>query len=449
LARFREVNFPKKLYLPISKISETMRPREKGWLKKYLEFREDLFKDLTREKRASHPEQSLYRIMHPTGLMYGQSVGKIDHPYADEWDEKDRMKILLAESLVSSSLVYHNQPLNSFEEVSQVFVQSLESIGSFYNNIFPELATPTKTIFGKKRSAIDLAERILEKRIDRTVSFKGNFWSNFFHRSLLFLDVYIFGQWIHTNADRIVADFFRYEREELRFSVIKVIAAAAHSDQVINYEEKKLLEYFLQGTDLTPEKRKEALSIFNKGISVDEINLPAENSWILKKYFLEIAILTTWADRKIERAEHAFLRYFADYLGFTEDDLDHSMIAVEGFVLEHWQQLEYLQDKQDYHSVSEHYVARLSRMAEKNKGRLIREIQENKSLVALLEKARAHELTPVESEHVQEQLLNALKAIPAFSIITLPERFLTLNVLLKVLPRDIFFDKDQYFDKQT
>jgi tellurite resistance protein len=425
-----------------------MKPNEKGWLNEYLEFRKELFRDLTREKRMSHPEQSLYRIMHPTGLMYGHSVGKIDHPLAEAWNEKDRMKILLAESLITSAIVYHNKPLNSFEEVSEVFVRSLESIGSFYNNIFPELATPTKTIFGKKRSAIDLAERILEKRIDRATSFKGNFWSSFFHNSLLFLDVYIFGQWIHTNADRIVADFFRYEREELRFSVIKVIAAAAHSDQVINYEENKLLEYFLQGTELTPEKRREALSIFNKGISVDEINLPSENSWILKKYFLEIAILTTWADRKVEREEHAFLRYFADYLGFSEDDLEHSMIAVEGFVLENWPHLEYLQDKQDYQRVSEHYIGRLAKLAEKNKSRLIREIQENKNLVALLEKARALELTPVESGKVQEQLLSALKSIPTFVIIALPQQFLTLSVLMKVLPRDIFFDKNTYFDKQ-
>ncbi|MBX2965011.1 MAG: TerB family tellurite resistance protein [Cyclobacteriaceae bacterium] len=427
-----------------------MRPREKGWLKEYLEFRKELFKDLTHEKPASHPEQSLYRIMHPTGLMYGQSVGKIDHPLAENWDEKDRMKILLAESLISSSLVYHNKPLNSHEEISEVFVQSLESIGSFYNNIYPELATPTRTIFGKKRSAVDLAERILEKRVNRAVSFKGNFWSSFFHNSLLFLDVYIFGQWIHTNADRIVADFFRYEREELRFSVIKVIAVAAHSDQVLNYEEKRMLEYFLQGTELPPEKRREALMIFNKGVSVDEINLPAENSWILKKYFLEIAILTTWADRKVKKAEQVFLRYFADYLGFTEDDLEYSMIAIEGFVLEHWTHLEYLQDKQDYERVSEHYMERVSKLAERNKSRLIREVQESSALVALLEKARAQELTLAESEKVQEQLLNALRTIPTFAIVTLPQRFLTLSILMKILPRDIFFfDKDTYFDKQS
>jgi tellurite resistance protein len=155
----------------------------------------------------------------------------------------------------------------------------------------------------------------------------------------LFLDVFIFGQWIHTNADRIVADFFRYERDELRFSIVKVIAAAAHSDHVIDPEERKLLEYFIQSTELSAEKRKEAMVIFDEGIEIEAINLPSENSWILKKFFLEIAILTTWADRKVEQAEHEFMKKFCTYLGFSDDDLDNSLIAIEGFVLEHWEQL--------------------------------------------------------------------------------------------------------------
>lgn len=415
-----------------------MKPQEKGWLKEYLEFRRNLFQDISLEKKTSHPEHSLYRIMQPTGLMYGQTVGHINHPMAEAWDERDKMKILLAESLISSSLLFHNKPVNTPEEVSDVFIKSLESIGNFYNNIFPELATPTKTLFGKRRSALELAERILEKRIERATHYKGNFWTSFFHNSLLFLDVFIFGQWIHTNADRIVADFFRYEREELRFSVVKVIAAAAHSDQVINFEESKLLEYFIQGTDLSPEKRKEALIIFDKGISLDDINLPSENSWILKKFFLEIAILTTWADRKVEQAEQDFLKLFCNYLDFTEEDLENSMIAIEGFVLEHWQQLEYLQDKQDYQQVSEHYIKRVSKVAERNKGRILKEIQDHKAVMQLLHKARSQELTEAEADQVRKELMLVLKTIPTFVIISLPQRFLTLPMLMKILPRDLF-----------
>src|SRR6187549_3629847 len=247
-----------------------MKPQEKGWLKEYLEFRKELHKDLTSEesRKVSHPEHSLYRIIQPTGLMYGQTVGDIDIPELERWDEKDRMKILLAESLISSSLLFYDKPVNSPEEISKVIMRTLESIGNFYNNIFPELSTPTKTLFGRKKSPLELAEKILDKRIEHTTEFEGNFWSHFFHNSLLFLDVFIFGQWIHTNADRIVADFFRYEREELRFSVVKVIAAASHANKEVVYEEKKLMEFFLHSTDLSADKRKEALKIFEKGIDI-------------------------------------------------------------------------------------------------------------------------------------------------------------------------------------
>lgn len=417
-----------------------MKPNEKGWLKEYLEFRQDLLKDLTSEavRKSSHPEHSLYRIVQPTGLMYGQSVGDIDWPNQENWDEKDKMKILLAESLISSSLLFYDKPVDSPEEISRVILRTLENIGNFYNNIFPELATPSKTLFGRKKSPLELAEKILDKRIEHTSDFEGNFWTYFFHNSLLFLDVFIFGQWIHTNADRIVADFFRYEREELRFSVVKVIAAAAHANKEIAYEEKKLFEYFINSTDLSPEKRKEAVKIFEDGVVLDDINLPSENSWILKKFFLEIGILTIWADKKVEQAELDFLQQFCHILGFDDEDFENSLIAIEGFVLEHWEQLEHLQNKQDYNQVSEDFIKRVARVAEKNKSRLMKELLESQEVMDLLKKARSNELTIEEKEQMRESLILILKTIPTFVIISLPQKFLTLPILLKILPKNLF-----------
>lgn len=418
-----------------------MRPDEKGWLQEYLDFKKDALKDLSQKKRGSHPEHSLYRIIQPTGLMYGQNVGHLDYPNAENWSEKDKMKILLAESLISSSLLFYDKPVKTPEELSQVFLKTIENIGNFYNNIFPELAIPGKSLFGKKRSPLELAEKILDKRVERTIEFQGNFWTYFFHNSLLFLDVFIFGQWIHTNADRIVADFFRYERDELRFSIVKVIAAAAHSDNTVDFEERKMLELFIQSSDLNTERRKEALTVFDKGIEVEEINLPSENSWILKKFFLEIAILTTWADKKVEQAEHYFMKRFCSYLGLSEDDLDNSLIAIEGFVLEHWEQLDYLQDKQDYNQVSEDFISRISKIAEKNKTRLAKEIQEREVVSALLRKARTEELSAEENERIRHELIDILKTIPTFVIISLPQRFLTLPVLMKILPKNLFTEE--------
>jgi hypothetical protein len=417
-----------------------MNPKEKGWLKEYIDFRMGMLKELTTDaaRKGSHPEHTLYRIIQPTGLMYGQSVAPSGHPEQETWNNKEKMKVLLAESLISSSLLFYEKQNGPAQDIAEIIEKTLENIGNFYNNIFPELSTPSKSLFGKKKSSIELAERILDKRIERTSDFEGNFWTYFFHNSLLFLDVFIFGQWIHTNADRIVADFFRYERDELRFSVVKVIAAASHANKEVVYEEKKLLDFFLHSTDLSSEKRKEALRIFEKGIEIDEISLPAENSWILKKFFLEVAILTIWADKKVEQLEMDFLKRFTIHLSFNEDDLENSLIAIEGFVLEHWEQLSYLQNRQDYQQVSDQFIKRVARIAEKNKHRLTKELQDHPQILALLKKSRSNELTTEEKETMRTALVQFLKTIPTFVIISLPRKFLTLPVLLKILPKNLF-----------
>lgn len=279
---------------------------------------------------------------------------------------------------------------------------------------------------------------MLDRRIEHTNKFQDNFWSHFFHNSLLFLDVFIYGQWIHTNADRIVTDFFRYERDELRFSVVKVIAAAAHANKEVAYEERRLYELFIESADLSHERKKEALKIFEQGFTIEDINLPSENSWILKKFFLEVAVLTIWADKKVEQLELDFLKRFCHYLGFSDEDLDNSMIAIEGFVLEHWEHLDYLQDKQDFEHVSDQYIKRLAKVAERNKARLLNGMTEDEDVFMLINKARANELTLEEKESVRLALVKLLKTIPTFVTVSLPKRFLTLPILLKILPKNFF-----------
>ncbi|NOT75094.1 MAG: TerB family tellurite resistance protein [Cyclobacteriaceae bacterium] len=414
-----------------------MDPGSKGWLKEYLEFRLKLLQELTAEgRKSSHPDHSLYRVIQPTGIMYGQPVNVFDHPNSSEWNEKDRMKILLAESLISSSLLFHDKPVKNTDEMSVVALKTLESITNFYNHVFPELSTSTKTIFGRKKTSLELAEKILDKRIEHTTENKGNFWTQFFHNSLLFLDIFIFGQWIHTNADKIVSDFFKYEREELRTSLVKIMAAAAHANHILEFEERRLMEYFLQSAQLSPAKRKECQTIFEEGISIEEINLPTNNSWLLKKYFLEIAVLTIWADKKVEDLELSFLKRLAETFSFSEDDLDNSMVAIEGFVLEHWEELSALQDKKKFEEVSDQYIKRVSKITDKNRSRLIKEIQESEDLMALLIRARSAELNDEEKQKLRVLLIDVMKAIPTFVIISLPQRFLTLPILMQILPKN-------------
>ncbi len=198
-----------------------MKPAEKGWLKDYLEFRRELLKDLSSGvKNAAHPEQSLYRVIQPTGLMYGQSIDTLKHNGTEPWAAKDRMKILLAESLISSSLLFHDKPIKSPDELSEVIMKTLENIGNFYNHVFPELATlqHERPYSGEKKHHSNWRKKFLIKGLRYSIEPGANFWVQFFHNSLLTSLIFLFfGQWIHTNADRIVADFFQIRTRRVAF----------------------------------------------------------------------------------------------------------------------------------------------------------------------------------------------------------------------------------------
>jgi hypothetical protein len=91
--------------------------------------------------------------------------------------------------------------------------------------------------------------------------------------------------------------------------------------------------------------------------------------------------------------------------------------------------------------VSEHFISRISKIAEKNKSRLLKEIQDSEDVLALLKKARTEELTGEESERIRHELILMLKTIPTLVIISLPQRFLTLPMLMKILPKNLFTEE--------
>ena len=185
-------------------------------------------------------------------------------------------------------------------------------------------------------------------------------------------------------------------------------------------------------------KKKEALEIFETGQEIESLEIPTNNSWILRKYFLEMAILTIWSDKQVEENELEFLNRLAKYLNFHVEELENSLIALEGFVLQNWDELGQLQNKKAFQQVSEQFIKRISRVVEANKARLMKESHSNPGLIRLLQKGQANELSEEEKQKVQEAIVVLLKAIPNFSILALPQRFLTLPTLMKILPKDFF-----------
>ena len=128
-----------------------------------------------------------------------------------------------------------------------------------------------------------------------------------------------------------------------------------------------------------------------------------------------------------------------DLLGLSDEELTHSMVSVEQFVMEYWNQVHYLQIKQNYRIVSERLIIRMRQLARKNQRLIGKEITESRELVSLLRKSTTQNLTQEEKDKVREQLLDILKAIPAFAFLFLPGSFLTLPILLRIIPKSILY----------
>ena len=416
----------------------TIDPGKKGWLTNYLEYRKALFQSFFEQTdKDLHPEQSLYKLLQPNGLLYGHPILKENIvPEDGSMSNLNKIKVLMAESLINGSLILRQHEINSEDDFSEVIMETVRYIGNFYQKVYPELSVSGRTLFGRKKSPLEIAEKILEKRIDIHEG-NDNFWLNFFNNSLLFLDIYLFGQWLNVGDDKHTALLFKNEKDTLRLTVVKVLAAAAHANQNIEEEEQGLFDYFLQSSQLSATQKEQARNIFKEGVDIANIDIPTHNSWLLKRYFLEMAILIVWADRKLEESEYAFLKRLNSRLGFHDEDLENSLLAVEGFVLENWEYLENLRSGHEYTEVSQEYLQRVHKLAERNAARIASEVEAQSELQKLLSKARSGNLTDQEAALLKEDLIRVLKRVPTFVIIGLPTAFLTLPMLLKILPEDI------------
>ena len=406
-------------------------PSHNGWLLEYLEYRKIIFQSFLADTATdSHPEHSMYRLLQSSGIMYGHPIGVKDN----DLTKLNKLKLLMAESLISGSLIYHHQEINNEDDFSNVIMRTVSKIGDFYNKVYPELSVSNRTFLGQKKSPLEIAEKILEKRVLKTVCHSEEFWVSFFENIIIFLDIYFFGRWMHTSSEKMIAEFFQQEKEELRFSIVKVMSAAAHANKNIEEEEESLFNFFLKSSHLTSEQKEEAKKTFDKGINISDIYIPSHNSWLLKKFFLELAILTVWVDRKLEDSEIVFLKAFTKKLGFYEENLDDSLLAVEGFILENWNQLNDLQSGHILEELSSEYLKKIKITTDRNALRINNELKNNKKISQLLLKSRDEKLTVDEEDLLHKELINVLKAVPTFVIIGLPTSYLTLPMLLKILP---------------
>lgn len=452
-----------------------MNPADRGWFMRFIRRQVLLEQDYMMRtvseaiSQGQHVQQFLYQLLQPTGLMYGFPVRFIGSPPtgSGDWTEKDKIKILLTEAFLYAGLFYHWSDADESAQPTQELIEGgltekkhadfefpqsrslygfklrdrlpaiLDDLERFYEDHVALIPSGARASWRKRPKIEDRLEAIIDRRIALKYDWR-NFWNSFFHNSLLFFDLIDFLTWKENKG----ADSGRsilMHRQAMRFDILKIIAAAAHSDGKVTKEEKELFLFFLESARLPAHRKRQAEVFFRDGLALADMHIETLDAWLLKKYFLELAILTVWMNREISPKELQFLHVLTKQIGLEEKDLQLSLDQIRSFVLQYWDQVHYLTIRQNYRVVSEQMMRRLFTIVKENQRILINEVRGSRDLAQLIGKYTTGDITNEEKEQLRNGLLDVLKAIPAYSYLLLPGSFFTLPILIRVLPRSLLF----------
>ena len=424
--------------------------QKKGWLRQYIQTRNHhaLHREYNRvtalKASAALPEQLLYELIQPTGLLYGYPT---QLPYAyksllravktDQLPVQDKNKIILLESLLYSALTSDRyQQLESEIDVADAFLEAAFRVGTYYKSVYHNLDTKYKgLLFYRERRGLELTEYILDSRTSYPPK-EGKFWTVFINSSLLFIDILFFNQWMTASTEDVRERVAR-EHEQMRLLLLKTMIVAAYANQTIEREEERLLAYYREAALLSEEMQATSESLLKQKLTISQLKLDEITSPVLKKYLLELAVLVVSADNIISEEEEMFIKQFRKQLGLLKAEADASILTVESFMYAHWQNIGYARHRDKPDALRQHLLNRIARISETYKKTLQNALAKNQPLLELWRAGQRNQLRTQGKKELRQGLLGLLAKLPVFTPNTVPTALLTYSVLLNVLPSDL------------
>ena len=401
-------------------------PGAKGWISKYFH----LIENGTIVINYSRPRQlTKLRHMHLTlaksGIVFGYPDELIFGKNLDdkEWTRDEKLKLLLFESLLFVYTQIHKKEAFNKDRF-------LTSLISFYES---HEASSIGKIFGYflKESPEEKLEKILTERVDIKMNLLENrWWINSLSNVFSYLDVILFDDFEHRNDD----DALSLNYTAFAKVALTTITVSAHADGVLEGKEKNLFNIFLASSNLKDEARDEAKEQFKRGATFDDIPEFVKKHWLLKRFLLDIALLTIVSDEELFDLELNYLQGLTEYLNIPNSELEESLTMTENFLLRTQHELEFMKNSTSYEKVYSRLSKRWGKILMRNKDKLGVEIRQSKDLVYLVKKSATEELTKEEKELVKTQFKDIVKSVPALAIFMLPGGAVLLPLILKVIP---------------
>lgn len=393
-------------------------PGSKNWIKKYLELVEQGKIVLDQpDYRTINKADYLHARLFKTGLQFGYPFELIyaNNLNTESWTLDEKLKVLLFESLI---FIYVSQ-YQDFDYPK--FEESLLSFYEQYNH--QRTANILEGLFNEQ--AQNKLEKILSTRVYVKRKLSNALWSSFLSNSLVYLDTISFLQFI-TKKEVKSTTYTAYKK-----AVLQTIALASNSDGELGAQEKNLFNIFFSSSNLSSIEKKK---ILDSELSIEDIQIPVEDDKLFAYYLIDCAVLAVYSDLHALENEIVFLHQLCKYLKISSRYLKETMVLIETFVLENNNKVLFLQENNTYDRVYKSLSRRWIKILGRNKKKLVLELQNNRTLIHLVNKSLVTELTEEEKEKVKSQFMEVLKTMPALAIFMLPGGALLLPLILKIIP---------------
>lgn len=400
-------------------------PGSKGWINKYFDLVDkgeiSLYLDRPDETRKLH---FMHLTLGHSGIVFGYPMQMIFAKDLDDtsWTSEEKLKLLLFEAHL---FIY--QQIHIKEDFDKDAF--LESLTTFYKQHNSRSVIGLFSLF-KKETNEEILESILAKRVDiKRNLIENKWWVNSLSNAFAYLDVILFDDFEHKLLDQAIENYDTYAENALT-----AITLSAYSDGTIESKETDIFHLFLASAHLEDDERDSAIKRFKKGASFDDFSPIVSQHSLLKRFLLDISVLTILATHETQEVEFEFLDELAKHLKLKKKEKEGSIRMVENFVLKSRDKVSYLNDNSKYDKVYKNFTMRWSKVISRNHEKFKIELRESKELVVLIKKSRSEELSKEEKEAVREQFKDLAKSIPALTVFMLPGGTILMPLLLKLIP---------------
>ena len=171
----------------------------------------------------------------------------------------------------------------------------------------------------------------------------------------------------------------------------------------------------------------------NKILSLTSLDLLDYDN-LEKKYLFDIGFLAVWNDKELDQMEHSFLIKLANKLQLSSLRIEENIDYINTFSEKYSKKIKLFEYQNPLNHIYKESTSRVKLLIERNKKRLLIELEESGELMKLLSQSTYRELTKDEKIKVREQLLDICKTIPSLTIFLIPGGSLLLPILIKYIP---------------